>query len=324
MGVRSSAQGSADQHSWHAELLLDALQLGVFVGVTGGCELVDEHVEVSLVLTSQESSIGPHTSHGSISTFGMRLARSLITSARTSPGPQFSVPNPPTWAGSSRPDQSSCRASPAVRNSPGCRSSRHGVAVGTMGRRMSSIRPRATPARTVTSARLSGMIDRTGSTVVQLAMPPRAHELGARPVLVYLDQWCWDRLAKDRAGRPHEPSEAGAHAFLHELALEGVVAFPLSANTYRENWTRSPERTLSQRRSSWPSSAVSTRWDPEGSSTGSRRRDLLAVRATCASSSRPSRMGHAALLPNGRSQVVDRHGRSQRPASPRVGRARHQ
>jgi hypothetical protein len=84
------------------------------------------------------------------------------------------------------------------------------------------------------------MSDQRRSPVADLALPLPASDLDARPVLVHLDQWCWDHLAKDRAGRPLEPFEAGTHAFLHDLAVRGVVAFPLSENTYRENWTRRP------------------------------------------------------------------------------------
>jgi hypothetical protein len=60
----------------------------------------------------------------------------------------------------------------------------------------------------------------------------------ARPQIVYLDQWCFDHLARDRAGRPLEPSEAGTFELLRTLALDGSVVFPLSQAHYRENWKR--------------------------------------------------------------------------------------
>ena len=69
--------------------------------------------------------------------------------------------------------------------------------------------------------------------------PQRAADLTARPILVHLDQWCWDHLARDRAGRPTHASEVGTYGLLRQLALDGRVAFPLSASSYRENWPRS-------------------------------------------------------------------------------------
>jgi hypothetical protein len=60
----------------------------------------------------------------------------------------------------------------------------------------------------------------------------------AEPLIVYLDQWCFDHLARDRAGRALEPSEAGTFELLRGLALDGSVVFPLSQAHYRENWKR--------------------------------------------------------------------------------------
>ena len=60
----------------------------------------------------------------------------------------------------------------------------------------------------------------------------------AEPLIVYLDQWCFDHLARDRAGRALAPSEAGTFELLRGLALDGSVVFPLSQAHYRENWKR--------------------------------------------------------------------------------------
>jgi hypothetical protein len=61
---------------------------------------------------------------------------------------------------------------------------------------------------------------------------------GSRPLVAYLDQWCYDHLGRDRAGCPKIPEEAGSYEFLRALALDGSVVFPLSQAHYRENWNR--------------------------------------------------------------------------------------
>src|SRR6266536_3631026 len=70
---------------------------------------------------------------------------------------------------------------------------------------------------------------------------PRRWDAGVatvKPLIVYLDQWCFDHLARDRAGHALEPSEAGTFELLRRLALDGSVVFPLSQAHYRENWKR--------------------------------------------------------------------------------------
>lgn len=59
-----------------------------------------------------------------------------------------------------------------------------------------------------------------------------------QPRVVYLDQWCFDHLARDRAGAPKDQSEAGSYKILREMALDGSVIFALSQVHYRENWKR--------------------------------------------------------------------------------------
>ncbi|WP_020525247.1 hypothetical protein [Catelliglobosispora koreensis] len=59
-----------------------------------------------------------------------------------------------------------------------------------------------------------------------------------RPIVAYLDQWCYDHLARDRAGSPMEASEAGTFQILRDMALAGKVIFALSEAHYRENWQR--------------------------------------------------------------------------------------
>lgn len=56
--------------------------------------------------------------------------------------------------------------------------------------------------------------------------------------IVYLDQWCFDHLAWDRAGKPKEESERGLFERFHEWAKSGSVVFPLGETHYRENWAR--------------------------------------------------------------------------------------
>src|SRR5947199_8605390 len=49
-----------------------------------------------------------------------------------------------------------------------------------------------------------------------------------RPAVVYLDQWCWDQLVRDRAGDLDGTPDAGIYELLKELAKQGHVVFPLS------------------------------------------------------------------------------------------------
>lgn len=59
-----------------------------------------------------------------------------------------------------------------------------------------------------------------------------------RPLVVYLDQWCYaDKLVRDRAG-PLNDENAGCYGVLRSLALDGSVIFPLSQAHYRETWKR--------------------------------------------------------------------------------------
>src|SRR5260370_22056032 len=72
-----------------------------------------------------------------------------------------------------------------------------------------------------------------------LPRPPRWRpDSGTTPLIVYLDQWCWNALGWDRAGQSVGKLEEGIYAFLKDLALSGRVVFPLSASHYRENWAR--------------------------------------------------------------------------------------
>ena len=61
------------------------------------------------------------------------------------------------------------------------------------------------------------------------------------PVTVYLDQWCYDHLARDRAGKPQDPREAGCFESFRRLALDGKAVLVLSQAHYRENWRRENE-----------------------------------------------------------------------------------
>jgi hypothetical protein len=61
---------------------------------------------------------------------------------------------------------------------------------------------------------------------------------GRRPLFVYLDQWCYDHLARDRAGRPHDATEAGTFKRLRDFAMDGSAVFLLSEIHYRETWVR--------------------------------------------------------------------------------------
>lgn len=68
--------------------------------------------------------------------------------------------------------------------------------------------------------------------------PPFPGTIGDRPLVVHLDQWCWDRIARDRAGVSRDQPDTGIHGFLLEKAVAGDVVFPLSQAHYRENWSR--------------------------------------------------------------------------------------
>lgn len=59
-----------------------------------------------------------------------------------------------------------------------------------------------------------------------------------RPAIVYLDQWCWDQLVRDRAGDLDDTPDAGIYERLKELAKCGQAVFPLSQAHYVENSTR--------------------------------------------------------------------------------------
>lgn len=73
----------------------------------------------------------------------------------------------------------------------------------------------------------------------RLAHPPRwdanAHP---RPLVVYLDQWCWNELVWDRADQPQSSGVAGLYTYLRDLALAGRVVFPLSQAHYQETGAR--------------------------------------------------------------------------------------
>ncbi len=59
-----------------------------------------------------------------------------------------------------------------------------------------------------------------------------------RPLVVYLDQWCYAKmLVWDRAGKLNDEN-AGCYEFLRSLARDGSVVFPLSQAHYRETWKR--------------------------------------------------------------------------------------
>ncbi len=73
----------------------------------------------------------------------------------------------------------------------------------------------------------------------QFERPPRWDPARAeRPVIAYLDQWCWDQLVRDRAGDLAGTPDAGVYERLKELAKQGDAVFPLSQAHYVENATR--------------------------------------------------------------------------------------
>src|SRR6478736_10402705 len=60
----------------------------------------------------------------------------------------------------------------------------------------------------------------------------------ARPLVVYLDQWCYAGMfVRDRAKKLNDEN-AGCYEFLRSLARDGSVIFPLSQGHYRETWKR--------------------------------------------------------------------------------------
>lgn len=72
--------------------------------------------------------------------------------------------------------------------------------------------------------------------------PPRwVRGSGGDPTIIYLDQWCWDRLVHDRAGECGGEPDEGIFTFLKTLAVSGDAVFPLSQAHYRENWARANE-----------------------------------------------------------------------------------
>lgn len=69
-------------------------------------------------------------------------------------------------------------------------------------------------------------------------LPPRWDAASSPAKTVYLDQWCFNHLADDRAGRPRKPEERGCFDFFRRLAMDGRVVFLLSSSHYHENGVR--------------------------------------------------------------------------------------
>lgn len=70
-------------------------------------------------------------------------------------------------------------------------------------------------------------------------LPPRWDPTSTQQVkTVYLDQWCYNALAKDRSGQPRKRDEQGCFEYFRRLALEGRVVFVLSRAHYYENGVR--------------------------------------------------------------------------------------
>ncbi len=68
-------------------------------------------------------------------------------------------------------------------------------------------------------------------------LPPKwTPQDGSRPVVVYLDKWCYFNLARDRVGDPVQIVEAGCFEYFRRLALDGRAVFPLSQTHYEEVW----------------------------------------------------------------------------------------
>lgn len=62
--------------------------------------------------------------------------------------------------------------------------------------------------------------------------------VGGDALVVYLDQWCFDHLVRDRSDQPVSDDESGLFEQFHAWAKRGLVAFPLGETHYRENWNR--------------------------------------------------------------------------------------
>jgi len=69
-------------------------------------------------------------------------------------------------------------------------------------------------------------------------LPPRWDPTSSPAKTVYLDQWCFNHLADERAGRPRKPDERGCFDFFRQLALDGRAVFVLSSSHYHENGVR--------------------------------------------------------------------------------------
>lgn len=68
-------------------------------------------------------------------------------------------------------------------------------------------------------------------------LPPRWHPATSPTTkVVYLDQWAFKHLVRDRAGHPENPWEAGCYGYFRQLALDGEVVFVLSQAHYQETW----------------------------------------------------------------------------------------
>lgn len=83
------------------------------------------------------------------------------------------------------------------------------------------------------------MLTEAWDMAYEFERPPRWNpRLDPRPAIVYLDHWCWDHLARDRAGlRGGEPDE-GMYAYLKNLVDESSIVLPLTQAHYREHWVR--------------------------------------------------------------------------------------
>jgi hypothetical protein len=83
------------------------------------------------------------------------------------------------------------------------------------------------------------MLDGPWHHDIPRSLPPRWDDgIPSTIRTVYLDQWCFNHLADDRAGKPRRPDEAGCFEFFRGLALAGKVAFVLSRTHYLENGVR--------------------------------------------------------------------------------------
>ncbi|MCD0445939.1 hypothetical protein LO763_20210 [Glycomyces sp. A-F 0318] len=83
------------------------------------------------------------------------------------------------------------------------------------------------------------MLDGPWHRDVPRSLPPRwGPKVTPAARTVYLDQWCYNHLADDRAGKPRQPDEAGCFEFFRSLAHAGSVVFVLSRTHYLENGVR--------------------------------------------------------------------------------------